>query len=180
MLTSGVGLAGLLISPLFFPSILYGMPRIPAASPAATPLGPGPEEDSEPLSPVPEDPLKPGYEADYLKQIGSKMDECMQQLQPYLQNDCNLAYMAKLSGIPAHHLAYYFREERRQPFNEYRNLWRIQHAKQLIREGKAREMTLEAIGLSSGFSSRITFINAFKKVEGIPPGAYANAASILI
>jgi len=179
-LFSGVGLAGLLISPLFFPSILYGMPRIPGASPAGTAPEPILVEDSDPLSRVPEERQRPGFESDYLKQIGLKIDTCMQQLQPYLKNDCNLAYMAKLTGIPAHHLAYYYREEKQQPFNEYRNLWRVQHAKKLIREGKAREMTLEAIGLSSGFSSRITFINAFKKVEGIPPGAYANAASILI
>jgi len=176
-LFSGIGLTGLLISPLFFPSILYGMPRIPAASPAATPPGPNPEEGSDSWSPVPEDPPKPGFEADYLKQIGSKMDECMQQLQPYLQNDCNLAYMAKLTGIPAHHLAYYFREERRQPFNEYRNLWRVQHAKKLIREGKTKELTLEAIGLLSGFSTRNTFYTAFRKIEGSPPSALIDKES---
>jgi AraC-like DNA-binding protein len=97
----------------------------------------------------------------------------MQQLQPYLQNDCNLAYMAKLTGLPAHHLAYYFREERRQPFNNYRNLWRVQHAKNLVLEGKTRELTLEAIGQLSGFSSRSAFFTAFKKVEEISPSAFA-------
>ncbi len=173
-LFSGVGLTGLLISPLFFPSILYGMPRIPAASPADTPTGPGPAEGSDPRFPVQEELPKPGFEADYMKQIGSKMDECMQQLQPYLQNDCNLAYMAKLTGIPAHHLAYYFREERRQPFNEYRNLWRVQHAKKLIREGKTKELTLEAIGLLSGFSTRNTFYSAFRKIERSTPSAFVD------
>jgi AraC-like DNA-binding protein len=179
-LFSGVGLTGLLISPLFFPSILYGMPRIPAASPAATPPGPNPipirapnlVPGTDPLSRVPEDHPKPGFEANYMKQIGSKMDECMQHLQPYLQHDCNLAYMAKLTGIPAHHLAYYFREEQRQPFNEYRNLWRVQHAKKLIREGMTKELTLEAIGLLSGFSTRNTFYTAFRKIEGAPPSAF--------
>lgn len=176
-LFSGVGLTGLLISPLFFPSILYGMPRIPPASRAATPPVPSPVPGSDLLSLVPEEPPKPGFEADYLKQIGSKMDECMQQLQPYLQNDCNLAYMAKLSGIPAHHLAYYFREEQRRPFNEYRNLWRVQHAKKLIREGKTKELTLEAIGLLSGFSTRNTFYTAFRKIEGSPPSAFVDKES---
>ena len=102
------------------------------------------------------------------------MDECMQQLQPYQQNDCNLAYMAKLTGIPAHHLAYYFREEQRQPFNEYRNFWRVKHAKNLIREGKTKELTLEAIGLLSGFSTRNTFYTAFRKIEGTPPSAFVD------
>ncbi len=173
-LFSGIGLTGLLISQLFFPSILYGMPRIPGASPARTPPVPNPVPGPELLSRVPEDPPKPGFEADYMKQIGSKMDQCMQELQPYLQNDCNLAYMAKVTGIPAHHLAYYFREEQRQPFNEYRNLWRVQHAKKLIREGKTKELTLEAIGLLSGFSTRNTFYTAFRKTEGSPPSAFVD------
>ena len=173
-LFSGIGLTGLLISPLFFPSILYGMPRIPAASPAAIPPGPSPVEGPDPLSPVPEDPPKSDFEADYLKQIGTKMDECMQELQPYLQNDCNLAYMAKINGIPAHHLAYFFREVKHQPFNDYRNEWRVTHAKKLILEGKTKELTLEAIGLLSGFSTRNTFYTAFRKTEGSPPSAFVD------
>ena len=176
-LFSGIGLTGLLISQLFFPSILYGMPRIPAASLASPPPDPNLVPDPDPLSRVQDDHPKPGFEADYMKQIGSKVDECMQDLQPYLQNDCNLAYMAKLTGIPAHHLAYYFRDERRQPFNEYRNHWRVQHAKKLIREGRAKELTLEAIGLLSGFSTRNTFYTAFRKIEGSPPSTFVDKQS---
>jgi AraC-like DNA-binding protein len=98
----------------------------------------------------------------------------MKELQPYLQPDCNLAYFSKLINIPSHHLSYYFREVKKQTFNDYRNEWRINHAKKLIKEGKASEMTLEAIGMLSGFSSRNAFITDFKKVEGISPGAYAS------
>jgi len=32
---------------------------------------------------------------------------------------------------------------------------------------------MEAIGLLSGFSSRNTFLNAFKKAEGIAPAVFA-------
>ncbi len=176
-LFSGIGLTGLLISLMFFPSILYGMPRIPGASPAGAPPVPNPVPGPKLLSRIQEEPAKPDFEADYLQEIGRTLDECMEKLQPYLQNDCNLAYMAKLTGIPAHHLAYYFREERRQPFNEYRNFWRIQHAKKLIREGKTRELTLEAIGLLSGFSTRNTFYKAFLKSEGYPPSTFADKES---
>jgi len=195
-LFSGIGLTGLLISPLFFPSILYGMPRIPAINPGDSPLGPDsdpvPDSVSKPVpdpgpTPVPspqasphqtpvlqvsEASQKPAFEDEYLNQIANKLDHCMETLQPYLQHDCNLAYMAKLTGIPAHHLAYYFREEKQQPFTDYRNEWRVRHAKELIREGKAKELTLEAIGLLSGFATRNTFYTAFKKMTGISASAY--------
>lgn len=42
----------------------------------------------------------------------------------------------------------------------------------MIHEGKASEMTLEAIGMISGFSSRNAFISDFKKHEGVSPGSY--------
>ncbi|MEI8049706.1 MAG: helix-turn-helix domain-containing protein, partial [Bacteroidota bacterium] len=165
---SGLGLSGLLTLPFFFPGILYGLPRFPEKNAIRMPVGTAsdalPGEAKRNLL---------NLEPDYLFSIGQKADSCMKELQPYLQPECNLAYLSKLIKIPVHHLAYYFREIKKQSFNDYRNAWRIKHAKYLIKDGKANELTLEAIGLLSGFSSRNTFFTAFKKVEGTSPGAFA-------
>lgn len=165
---SGIGLVGLLISPFFFPGILYGMPRF-----SFSPVNGHHHSGTDPVLPASEG--KPGglnFEAEYIQSIQDKVIRCMEEYQPYLQADCNLAYLSKLLGIPVHHLAYYFREEKKQSFTDYRNEWRIKHARKLIEEGQAKEMTLEAIGLSSGFSTRKTFIASFKKVEGVLPGVF--------
>jgi AraC-like DNA-binding protein len=163
-LFSGFGLIGLLISPFFFPIILYGLPQIP--QPVNSKIS---EEHTQT-----ENTNQPSeFEQDYLHIIKQKVETAMTELQPYLQPDCNLAYFAKLVNLPAHHLAYYFREERKQVFNDFRNEWRVNHAKKLIKEGKTSELTLEAIGLISGFSSRNAFFMAFKKVEEISPSAFA-------
>jgi AraC-like DNA-binding protein len=154
-LFSGAGMIGLLVSPFFFPSILYGLPRMPAA----------PEKE--------ESNYQQEFETGYLESVGRKADACMAEFQPYLKPDFSMAHLAVLIQAPVHHLAYYFREEKKQPFTEYRNTWRVQHAKELIRQGKTRELTLEAIGLLCGFSSRSAFHAAFKKAEGISPGEYA-------
>lgn len=190
---SAIGITGLLISPFFFPSILYGLPRFSVSQAANQPsslsglaemLKKSPatilEDETEPhfhpdfqeSSLAEKQRTAPTFESDYLLKIRLKAEDCMREERPYLQPGCNLALLSKLINIPAHHLAYYFREEKQQPFNEYRNEWRIRHAKELIREGKAREMTLEAIGLLSGFSTRNTFYIAFKKAEGISPSVF--------
>jgi len=168
-LLSVVGLIGLLLSPFFFPAILYGMPRMP--------------ESKEQLK---SDKVKTGksandiwlntnsFELDYLESIGQKADSFMEEHKLYLKPDCNLSYFSKHISVPAHHLAYYFREVKKQSFNDFRNEWRVNHAKALIKEGKASEITLEAIGLLSGFSSRNTFIADFKKSEGVSPGVFAS------
>lgn len=165
---SGAGLTGLLISPVFFPGILYGLPQLPQSG-FALDSGKGeprplPEEKKAPV---------PGFECEYLLSISQLADCCMRELKPFLQPDFNLTQFSVLIHIPVHHLTYYFREERKQHFNEYRNEWRINYAKNLIKEGKANELTLETIGLLSGFLTRNTFLTTFKKVEGVSPSAFA-------
>jgi AraC-like DNA-binding protein len=160
---SVAGLIGLLISPFLFPAILYGLPRIP-------------ESNSGKVDPhVPGDSGKKAnhFESDYLQSIDQTVTLSMKEHQPYLQPDFNMVQLSVHTQIPVHHLSYYFREEKKQHFNDYRNEWRINHAKNLIRKGKANEFTLETIGLLSGFSTRNTFLTAFKKVEGITPSMFA-------
>jgi AraC-like DNA-binding protein len=158
-----VGLIGLLISPFFFPAILYGLPRIPELD----------KEEVEPHVTGDSEKKTSQFESGYLQSIDQTITFSMKEHRHYLLPDCNLANFSKLINIPTHHLAYYFKEIKKQRFNDFRNEWRINHAKDLIQKGKASEMTLEAIGSLSGFSSRNAFITDFKKLEGISPGAYA-------
>ena len=166
---SATGLIGLLVSPFFFPSILYGLPRVPLQKRPSASSARG--EQKKQTSPRPKNHL---FETEYLKTIEMQAISAMKELRPYLSSDCNLFSFSKLINVPAHHLAYYFREVKGQHFNDFRNEWRINHAKTLIKEGRSSEITLEAIGMLSGFSSRNAFIADFKKSQGVSPGAYAS------
>jgi AraC-like DNA-binding protein len=166
---SAMGLIGLIISPFFFPAILYGLPRIPApANPRVSDAEATKQQNNTTKR------TRLNLESDYLHYIYEKTESFMKEHQPYLQAEFNLSQLSVHIQVPTHHLGYYFREVKKQTFNDYRNEWRINHAKKLIEEGKASEMTLEAIGMISGFSSRNAFITDFKKVEGVSPGAYAS------
>ena len=158
---SGIGLFGLLFSPFIFPNILYGLPHVPENMPVGITVDQA--KGKRPL----------GLEIEYLDIIERIIESTMSKAKPYIHTECNLNYFAKIAKIPVHHLAYYFREVKKQSFNEYRNLWRVKHAKELLRQGKNRDYTIEAIGMLSGFSSKNTFFMAFKKFEGITPGTYA-------
>ncbi len=165
---SAIGLTGLMISPFFFPSILYGLPRYPESLLQKDTTG-GNEDD-----PITEE-KKESYlnlEENYLQSIRKKTESSMRNDQPFLLAGFNLQKFAEQVQLPPHHLAYFFKEIRKQSFNDYRNACRVDYAKQLIEEGKAADHTLEAIGLLSGFSSRITFFRAFKKTEGMAPSAF--------
>lgn len=166
-LISLAGLIGLLVAPFFFPNILYGL------SDHSIPDAQLKTDTAEILALTPD--AKKNlfhFDFDYIVTIIEKMATCMQEQQPYLQPDLNLTQFSAQIQVPAHHLVYFFREVKKQSFNDYRNECRVNHAKMLIRAGKADELTLEAIGLQSGFVTRNTFFTAFKKVEGISPSAY--------
>lgn len=165
---SGAGLIGLLVSPFFFPSILYGLPVLPKEN--LTEI----TTIEENFSHVEIIKQAHDFESEYLVSIGLKADTFMNEFKPYLQPDFNMNQLSALTHIPVHHLAFYFREIKKEHFIEYRNKLRIEHAKALIKNGKTNGVTLEAIGILSGFTSRNTFFKAFKKVEGISPGSFAS------
>lgn len=164
---SAAGMIGLLLTPFLFPAILYGMPRLPEVTVTLNP-------EKKEMTPSQTEVKKqaPTFESEYTESILEKADFCMKEYKPYLQPDLNLTQLSVLIQVPAHHLAYYFREVRKQTFSDYRNEWRINHAKKLISEGKATGITLEAIGLQSGFATRNTFLTAFKRAEGVSPSLY--------
>ncbi|MBE0640252.1 MAG: AraC family transcriptional regulator [Bacteroidales bacterium] len=168
-----ISLMILFLSPFFFPEVLYGLPRIPENLeihqqhlPADLPVNKHEKIKSEFR-----------FEKDYLTHIRDKAELCMHELHPYLQPDFTIAQLSVLIHVPVHHLAYYFREVEKKTFSDYRNQWRVEHAKNLIMEGKSSDLTLEAIGILSGFSSRNTFLHAFKKMKGISPHSFLTQTS---
>ncbi|MBN1338909.1 MAG: hypothetical protein JXA03_06275 [Bacteroidales bacterium] len=112
MSISAAGLTGLLISILFLPQILYGLPFIPNDFRKN-------EKENTDEKQVGKDTGTLKQKADskdeYMKQIGDKTDQCMREHRFYLQQDGNLTSFARTIKVPAHHLAYYFREVRKQP-----------------------------------------------------------------
>ena len=161
---SAVGLIGLLVSPLFFPDILYGLPRFRVPISRALLVETSEMEPEEEIK-----PRDPSFETDYMVLIDKKMHSCMQEFKPYLQPELNLTRFSDILHLPTHHLAYFFREVKRQSFNDYCNECRVEYAKTLMQEGKTSDVTLEAVGILSGFNNRSTFFRAFKKFEGISP-----------
>jgi AraC-like DNA-binding protein len=117
----------------------------------------------------------PNYElsAEKLIEIETKLDLYLEEFKPFLKTTFSLAQLSATLDIPVHHFNYYFRKTQQSNFLEQRMRWRIRHAKELIDAGKDKVLTLEAIGLESGFQSRTTFFVNFKELVGESPSAYA-------
>ncbi len=108
------------------------------------------------------------------EQLIKRLDEHMQNNSPYLDGHLKLSDLAESLNLSAHHLSEAVNTMKQQNFNDYVNTWRIAKAKQLIKDCylQNRNEKLLAIALESGFNNKTSFLNAFKKHEGISPSLY--------
>ena len=97
--------------------------------------------------------------------------------QAYLNPEFKLNIISNESGIPAHHLTYFFNNIKGISFSDWRNKLRIEHSKYLMHNGHAEKMTLESISINCGFVSQNTFIRAFKNTTGTTPSVYLKTLS---
>ena len=103
--------------------------------------------------------------------IGEKLEVYFQS-KPYLQSGFNLSNIARETQIPYNQITLFFQVYLKVNFSDWKNSARINHAKDLISNGQAKNLTLEAIALSCGYLSRSNFINAFKKYTGKNPSEF--------
>ena len=166
-IVSAIGLIALMISPFFFPSILYGLPRFSGNRDLSCVRS---------TNSVAEEPnhLPTHFEKDYLRSIGERVDDFMHAHKPYTYPHFNINQLGVRLNVPVHHLAFYFREVKKQTFSQYQNRWRVANAKKLMEAGKSHELTLEAIATLSGFSNRNSFRSVFQKLEGMCPSTFSH------
>ena len=108
---------------------------------------------------------------EYKKMIEAALENIKEQ-KLFLTVDYKLIQVSNASGIPTHHLTYFFNELKKISFSDWRNNLRIEHALALIHQGEMNNFTLQAISVKCGFSTQSTFIRAFKNLTGITPSNY--------
>lgn len=156
----------LVISPLLFPRILYGIGVPENHQLIQEDKNANTEKEVVTTKPA------PVIDKEYYLQIGILLDEYLAEKKSFINSGYNLNQLAEEIGLHTHHLSYYFREIRQQNFTDYKNELRVKYACELIASDQYNDLTLEAIGEKAGFSSRATFIRAFKKVTNQTPGSY--------
>jgi AraC-like DNA-binding protein len=158
---------------LLIPQILYGLPierlsdvnMIESASEDDLPI-----RTPELLTEV--DKVTPSfYSKVYLDQIEQWIKKTEQDAL-FINPDFKMEDISKISGIPIHHLAYFFANFTDFKFSEWRNNLRISYSTKLMNEGAMDDHSFEGIAQLCGFSSRQTFIRAFKNKIGKTPSDY--------
>ena len=138
---------------LFFPEVLYGMKNI--GSPQSL------KKSSIPPS-----------ELAYYQDLAKKIEQYCHKEKPYLNPSFEIADVAKAMQVPQKHIPITCQCAYNKKFTEVRTQMRVEHAKHLLQKGLSNNITIDAIGTSSGFKSRSTFYEAFKSETGMTPSQY--------
>ncbi len=99
-----------------------------------------------------------------------RLHQIMQTQKPYKNPKLKLTDLAGELGISSHQFSQLLNENLGKSFATFVSEYRIQEAKQLIQAHT--KYTLDAIGYESGFNSKSSFYNSFKRIEGITPSKY--------
>jgi AraC-like DNA-binding protein len=91
---------------------------------------------------------------------------------PFILKEFSLSQMSFDLKIPERFLSNYFNKELEITFSDWRKNLRIDHVCALIKDGEAKNLTIEAIATNAGFASRSKFIDAFKERKGVTPSAF--------
>jgi AraC-like DNA-binding protein len=152
---------------LLHPELLYGMQEQQTilATTHESSTGKAIKKLSEDRTPAYYDQLDPLS----IQQIEKAINEWFDEKKIYLSAELTLAGLSSFSGIGLHKWSAYLNKFKQIGFNDFINQYRIDYCVKKINQGEYKAKTLEALSHESGFSSRSTFIRAFKKCKGVTP-----------
>lgn len=113
-----------------------------------------------------------GLREELSKQFAAKLEEYMIAHKPYLDSELNLKQLADQLNIPPHQLSQVINQQFSKNFYDYINAFRVKEVKSRIKNPKYNNITLLGIGMDSGFNSKASFNNVFKKFTGKSPSEY--------
>lgn len=90
----------------------------------------------------------------------------------YLNEKLRIKDLAQRLSVPEYALSHAINIESGFSFNDLVNQFRIEESKRKLNDPAFQHLTIEAIGMESGFNTKASFYAAFKKQMGITPREY--------
>lgn len=101
-----------------------------------------------------------------------KINELISAEKLYLNPSFSLTDLARRTGLSTHHLSQILNESFNQSFFEWISVYRINEAKQLLRDEEKSKYKIEEIAELVGYNSKSAFNTAFKKLTGQTPSQF--------
>ena len=113
-----------------------------------------------------------GLTSEKILQIADRLVESMQMSKLFLQEELSLKSLSDQLDIPSHHLSQVINQHFKKSFYDFVNLYRVEEFLAHRDDAKNQNLTLLALALDSGFSSKASFNRVFKRLTGQAPSKY--------
>ncbi len=94
---------------------------------------------------------------------------------PYLDPDLNLITLSRKLNMSRSQLSEVINEGFGKNFNDFVNSYRVEAVKQMLQDGKQKQLSLLGIAYDCGFNSKATFNRVFKKIAQTSPTEFVNS-----
>jgi AraC-like DNA-binding protein len=148
------------VSLLFFPQLLYGIPKIRHNNYTVGSATIQQEDNST---------STPYKNTKYFEDLALKLKSFLKEQEPYLHKEFNLQMLSNSLNVPQHHLTYCIRYFFNSNFSDLKNSYRIAHFKKMAENGIPKHLTIDYLIDQSGFKSKSNFYASFSKFEGYNP-----------
>ena len=149
---------------LIHPQVLIGLPFVRPAS----------ISDQE-ATPIEKEESVFNYE-NYTQEI-AVLDSYFSESKAFLQPNLTISEVAVATGIPVRELSYLINSYYKKRFSDYLNEMRVHYFLEQVDRSSMDSLTIEAIALQAGFSSKSSFYRAFKRFYGCTPSEYLQPSS---
>lgn len=109
---------------------------------------------------------------DNIASLGSDLKSLLEQEQLYLDPNLRSENVAQKMGIPGYQLSQVCNIGLKISLNELLNQYRIETIKALLSDSANNHETIIRLAYQSGFNTKSSFNNAFKKATGLTPTEY--------
>jgi len=106
------------------------------------------------------------------KLLTEKVLQFMKEQKPFVNSELKLHDLATQLSLKPHQLSQIINENLHQNFSDFINQYRVNLAKSMLTQHDNGRIKLIEIAYDCGFNNKVSFNNAFKKMEGISPSAY--------
>jgi len=112
-----------------------------------------------------------------LPTLKEKLLQLMELEKPYLNSELNLVKLAEQMNLSTHQLSFLINNAFGENFFNFINRYRVRKAKELLKDPDYDHFNVLVIAYESGFNSKTSFNNTFKKMTAYTPTEYRKNAA---
>ncbi|MEO9477313.1 MAG: AraC family transcriptional regulator [Cyclobacteriaceae bacterium] len=126
----------------------------------------------EPVPPIQEKPPQHSIDLKLLLPIFNQIKHHIEEHETFKNPHLRLSELSEELSIPEKQISQAVNECANENISSFINSYRIKLAEQLLVDGRFSHYTIDAIAEECGFSNKVSFYKAFKKIHNLSPKEY--------